>query len=124
MFARNFTEYITAGNPNTSISTLEGLSHFGDALVRRRVSETTRCTKAMLTELAKDNSSEVRIAVAHNSKTPLAVLKKLLQDTNPDVRFSLATNYRLPLEFLLALQQDENPYVARRAGKTVARLMA
>lgn len=122
MFTQYFAEYITAGNPSTPMDTLERLAHFHDELVRRRVSESRRCSAALLVELAADSSSEVRIAVAHNPNTPLAVLGKLLRDSNPDVRYSLATNHRLPLEFLMALQQDQNPYVARRANRTLARL--
>lgn len=124
MFTQHFAEYITAGNPATSIATLEELARFDDAQVRRHVSETERCTALLLTGLASDRSAEVRIAVAHNPNTPLSVIRQLMHDTNPDVRFSLATNHNLALEVLIALQEDENPYVSRRATKTLGKLLA
>lgn len=116
-----FSEYIMAGAPETSISSLELLAHCNDELVRRRVCENSHCSVELLCEMADDCSPEVRIAVCHNSSTPVAVLQKLLDDPSVDVRYSLSTNYSLPLSYLKQLMEDENPYVARRATKTLSK---
>lgn len=82
----------------------------------------TAAAPTILSDLAKESRSEIRMAVADNVYTPCEVKAALAQDKNPDIRFALAENHSTPMEVLVSLQDDENPYVAGRAKKTLERL--
>ena len=63
-------------------------------------------TSSILTELAKNESVNVRSCVALSPKTPAVVLKKLSKDESVDVRCSVALNKRASKTILQELVKD------------------
>ncbi len=120
MANRAHENYIRAGAPTATYTTLFQLSLSEMGSIRRRVAENPNTHVEILATLAEDPDSEVRIAVGLNKETPVAVVRKLLFDSNADVRYALAETSYLPEGLLQLLTEDDNCYVAQRARQTLS----
>ena len=116
------TEYLVAGNSETSLLELLLLAGSQDPAVRIRVAENPNTPYFVLLRLVEDCDPEVRLAVASHPKVSVRLLEWLAEDQSVDVRFALAEDHRLPLDLLAKLQQDSNAYVVWRATSTMARI--
>ena len=70
----------------------------------------------MLTELAKDSDSNVRLSAAGNPNTPVEVLTELAKDSDSNVRLSAAGNPNTPVEVLTELAKDSDSNVRLSAA--------
>jgi len=116
------TDYLVAGNSETSLLELLLLAGNPDPAVRIRVAENPNTPYFVLLRLVEDCDPEVRLAVASHPKVSVRLLEWLAEDQSVDVRFALAEDHRLPLDVLARLQQDGNAYVAWRATSTITRI--
>ena len=113
------TDYLAAGNIETSPQKLDELSNADSVRIRVRVAENKNACLSTLFRLFFDNDPEVRLAVAENPSSPQFFLDYLVDDPDDDVRYNLAENANLKLKHLKQLAQDQNPYIRERAKKTI-----
>ena len=109
------SEYVAAGNQETSREDLDQLARSGEFQIRRRVAENPNCPTGALQILANDEHPEVRSNVARNPKATFEMLRMLAKDFSLNVRFALAEEQNLPRPILRMLSRDDNPYIADRA---------
>ena len=87
-------------------------------LLALAVSRNTSAEK--LSELAKENSWDVRKLVAGNPNTSTDVLIKLSEDEDWDVREEVARNPNTPINVLNMLSKDSNWHVRKMANDKLA----
>ena len=92
-----------ARNPSAPPDLLEMLIEDGYA---REVARNHAAPAALLLELSKHPSAEVRLAVAHNSCAPPEALADLAREESMEVREALAFNHAMPAAALSAMAQD------------------
>jgi len=75
-----------------------------------------------LTELAQNESIEIRAAVAENINTPAEAFAILAKDSQAQVKLRVIDNSNCPTQILEMLQEDQDPYVGYEAKNQLKRI--
>lgn len=78
---------------------------------KKVIAENPKTSIGLLTELAKDESPEIRGCVAGNNNSSQKILKALSKDEYPQVRAIVAKNRNTPQDILIKLSEDEDTAV-------------
>jgi hypothetical protein len=111
--AQDFHYYVrrnVAANPKTPIAALTQL--MGDIdYVRSHLARNPSINDEILTHLAQDKYTEVRVAVAQHPKTSVSLLAKLATDNERRVRCEVVRNPNTPEDVITQLADDASEYV-------------
>ncbi len=77
---------------------------------------------AKLTELAENESIEIRAAVAENINTPAEAFALLAKDSQAQVKLRVIDNSNCPTQILELLKDDQDPYVGYEAKNQLKRI--
>ncbi len=114
------SQYLLAGDPQTSSVGLSVLASLDVPGIRARVGENPSCPPAVMCVLLGDSDSSVRLSLTRNPNVSMEILDRLATDPSADVAYAMADNYKLPLVLLERLAKHEIDYVAERAIRTIA----
>jgi hypothetical protein len=112
---------LVAGNPNTSVATLEKLAGSGNEYVLHDVLRNPNTPlRALQPHLQSDNYL-VEWALALNPNTPAAALERLSRSADRNTRLNLTWNAATPNPVLETLAKDADESIARNAGQALER---